>query len=234
MLRFGLIAAVLLASLPAFAQTRPRDAVMAGAYRCSAIGAPRLWLDCFYGAAQPARAALRMPPASQAQVQLSLSPPASNASPHVAQVRDAAMAGALRCYANDNERAWLDCYYAAAAAMRAELGLASGPQIVSAPPPASVPVMPAAQPDRFGMKDLPATRDHLATRMASYNFDRNRIFTVTLTNGQVWRQVSGDTHTAHWSKAAGTYAVKITRGSFSSYNFQVEGLPEVYKVDRVG
>ena len=52
---------------------------------------------------------------------------------------------------------------------------------------------------------------HLATRMSSYNFDRNRIFTVTLTNGQVWRRVSGDTHTAPRSKAAGTYAVKITQ-----------------------
>ena len=70
--------------------------------------------------------------------------------------------------------------------------------------------------------------------MASYNFDRNHIFTVKLTNGQTWRQVSGDTHTAHWTKPADAYAVKITRGSFSSYNLQVEGSPEVYKVDRVG
>lgn len=70
--------------------------------------------------------------------------------------------------------------------------------------------------------------------MVSYSFDRNRIFTVTLTNGQIWRQISGDTHYAHWDKPAGSYAVKITHGSFSSYNFQVEGLPEVYKVDRIG
>ena len=231
MLRFCLAALLLLAVDPALAQTRPRDAVMAASYRCSAIGAPRQWLDCYYGAAQPARSAMGLPPAPSAQVQLSQSPPASEASPRIAQLREAVMAAALRCYAGESDRAWLDCYYAAAAPMRSELGLAPAPQVASVPAP--VPVPP--QPDRFGLKALPAAHaDHVATHMASYSFDRNRIFTVTLTNGQTWRQVSGDTHTAHWTKPAASYAVMITRGSFSSYNFQVEGSPEVYKVDRVG
>lgn len=229
MLRSAMIATLLLAALPALAQTRPRDAVMAGAYRCSATGAPRQWLDCYYGAAQPARAALGLQPAPQAQLLLSQSPPASVASPRVAQVRDAVMAQALRCYSIEGDRAWLDCYYAAAAPMRAELGLQE-----SAPPGPQVAAAAAPQPDRFGLKELPATRDHVATRMASYKFDMNHIFTVTLENGQLWRQVSGDTHTAHWTKPASSYAVKITRGSFSSYDFQVVGTPEVYKVDRVG
>jgi hypothetical protein len=207
---------------------------MAASYRCSAIGAARQWLDCFYGAAQPARSALGLPPAPPAQVQLSLSPPAGQASPRVAQVREAVMAAALRCYAGESDRAWLDCYYASAAPMRSELGLTPAPQVASAPAP--LPVAPAPPPpDRFGLKALPATHgDYVATHMASYRFDRNRIFTVTLTNGQTWRQVSGDTHTAHWTRPAGSYAVKITRGSFSSFNFQIEGSPEIYKVDRVG
>jgi hypothetical protein len=234
MLRYCVAALLMLAMVPALAQTRPRDAVMAASYRCSAIGAPRQWLDCYYGAAQPARSALGLPPAPQAQVQLSLSPPAGNASPRIAQVRDAVMATTLRCYASETDRAWLDCYYAAAAPMRSELGLTPGPQIVSTPAPNPVPQAPP-QPDRFGLKTLPvAQADHVATHMESYSFDRNHIFTVKLTNGQTWRQVSGDTHTAHWTKPAAAYVVKIMHGSFSSYNFQVEGLPEVYKVDRVG
>jgi hypothetical protein len=231
MLRFCVTAALVLTALPVLAQPRPRDAAMANAYRCSAIGASREWLDCYYGAAQPARAALGLPPAPQAQLQLNQSPPASNASPRMAQVRDAVMASALRCYASESDRAWLDCYYAAAGPMRGELGLSPGPQ-VAVVPAAMPPVQP--QPDRFGLKELPASRDHLATRMASYKFDLNHVFTVTLSNGQTWRQVSGDTHTAHWTAPASSYAVKITRGSFSSYNFQVEGSPEVFKVDRAG
>lgn len=233
MLRSCVCLLLVLAAVPCLAQIRPRDAVMSASYRCSAIGAPRQWLDCYYGAAQPARSALGLPPAPQAQVQLSLSPPASEANPHIAQVREAVMAAALRCYAGESDRAWLDCYYASAAPMRGELGLAPGPQLASVPPPAPILQAPP-QPDRFGLKELPVTRDHVATHMASYSFDRNHIFTVTLTNGQTWRQVSGDTHTAHWTRPASTYTVKITRGSFSSYNFQVEGSPEIYKVDRVG
>lgn len=231
MLRYGLVAVVVLVSIPALAQMRPRDAVMANAYRCSAVGDPKAWLYCFYGAAQPARAALHLSPAPMAQQQMAQSPPPSTASPHTAQVRDMVMAAALRCYATENERTWLDCYYAAAAPMRAELGLAPAPQVAVAqtPMPPSVP-----PPDRFGLKALPAPHaDHIATRMASYTFDRNHSFTVILGNGQVWRQVSGDTHTAHWNKPADSYAVTVSHGSFSSFNFQVEGLPEVYKVDRV-
>jgi hypothetical protein len=195
-------------------------------------------LDCYYGAAQPVRSQLGLPPAPPGQLQLSLSPPASVAAPRIATVRDAVMASALRCYATQNDRAWLDCYYGAAAPMRAELGLAPAPQAtpVAPPlPPAPVPPQASAATDHFGMKAMPSGRtNHVATRMMSYSFDRDHVFTVTLANGQTWRQVSGDTHHAHWNKPADSYAVKITRGAFSSYNFQVEGLPEVYKVDRVG
>jgi hypothetical protein len=226
MMRYCVAALLMLAALPALAQTRPRDAVMATSYRCSAIGAPREWLDCYYGAAQPARGALGLPPAPHAQIELALSPPASDVSPRVAQIRNTVMAEASRCYATENDRAWLDCYYAAAAPMRSELGLTPGPRVAAAPPP--VPPLPG--PKAFPDNSAGRVKIH----MTAYSFDRNHNFTVTLANGQSWRQVSGDTHTAHWTKPASAYAVKITRGAFFSHDLQVEGLPEVYKVDRVG
>jgi hypothetical protein len=232
MLRYRIVVALMLTAVPAMAQQRPRDAVMAGAYRCSAIGAPRKWLDCYYGAAQPARAQLGLPPAPRSQIALSQSPPASTVSPQIAAIRDAVMALALRCYATENDRAWLDCYYAAAAPMRSELGLSAPAQTVPVPLPPSIQA--GATPDRFASRALaPGRVDRVATRMVSYTFDRNHIFTATLANGQTWRQVSGDTQNAHWTKPASDYSVKITRGSFSSYNFQVEGFPQVYKVDPV-
>ena len=232
MLRYSIVVALMLTAAPAMAQQRPRDAVMADAYRCSAIGAPRQWLDCYYGAAQPARVQLGLPPAPRSQIALSLSPPASTASPQVAAIRDAVMASALRCYATENDRAWLDCYYAAAAPMRSELGLSAPAQTVPVPLPPSIQA--GATPDRLASRaPAPGRVDHVATRMASYTFDRDHIFTATLANGQTWRQVSGDTQNAHWTKPASDYSVKITRGSFSSYNFQVEGFPQVYKVDPV-
>lgn len=229
-MRYSIIAVLMLMAVPAMAQQRPRDAVVAGAYRCSAIGAPRQWLDCYYGAAQPARAQLGLPPAPQSQIQLNVSPPASSVSPHIAAIREAVMASTLHCYAIEDDHAWLDCYYAAAVPMRSELGLPLPAQATAAPPP--LPSAPVS--NRPALRVPPGRLDRVATPMASYTFDRDHIFTVTLANGQTWRQVSGDTHTAHWTKPAPDYAVKITRGAFSSYNFQVEGTPEVYKVDPVG
>jgi hypothetical protein len=232
MLRYGVVAVLVLTAVPAMAQQRPRDAVMANAYRCGAIGAPQQWLSCYYGSAQPAREGLGLPPAPQSQIALSLSPTASDASPHIAAIRDAVMASALRCYAIENDRGWLDCYYAAAAPMRGALGLSPPPQAAPGPLPPSMQA--GAAPDRLALKaTAPGRIEHVATRMASYTFDRNHIFTAMLTNGQTWHQVSGDTNTAHWTKPATDYSVKITRGSFSSYNFQVEGFPQVYKVDPV-
>jgi hypothetical protein len=43
---------------------------MAGAARCAGIADNRTWLECFYGAAQPMRAMLALPPAPPAQTSL--------------------------------------------------------------------------------------------------------------------------------------------------------------------
>lgn len=60
---------MVLAALPALAEPT-RDEVMAGAARCDGIADNRVWLDCFYGSAQPMRALLNLPPANPAQVRL--------------------------------------------------------------------------------------------------------------------------------------------------------------------
>ena len=60
---------VMLASLPALAEPT-RDEVMAAAARCDGIADNRVWLDCFYGSAQPMRALLNLAPANPAQVRL--------------------------------------------------------------------------------------------------------------------------------------------------------------------
>lgn len=59
----------LLAPLPALAEPT-RDEVMAGAARCDGIADNKVWLDCFYGSAQPMRALLNLTPANPAQVRL--------------------------------------------------------------------------------------------------------------------------------------------------------------------
>ena len=64
----GGVAVFLVAVTPATAD--PRDEVLSIAARCNAITDYRAWLDCYYGAAQPMRQILGLPPAPSAQVNL--------------------------------------------------------------------------------------------------------------------------------------------------------------------
>lgn len=47
-----------------------RDEVMSGAARCAGIADNRVWLDCFYGSAQPMREILGLTPAPSTQTRL--------------------------------------------------------------------------------------------------------------------------------------------------------------------
>jgi hypothetical protein len=204
---------------------------MAEAFHCAAIGDSRQWLDCYYGAAQPVRAELGMAPAPAAQVRLTTNPPADTA------VRDAVMGGAFRCNETTDDRKWLDCYYAAAQPMRSRLGLSPAPQAPVTAAGAAHATEPKPPGPQFGMPQpdasLPADADHVVSRMKSFSFDPHGKFTVTLANGQVWYQIAGDTESAHWKEKAGSYVVTISRGWFGSYNFQVRGIPGLYKVHRL-
>jgi hypothetical protein len=59
----------LAASFPAWAEPT-RDAVLDAAQRCEGIPDNRVWLDCFYGSAQPMRAMLGLAPAPESQTRL--------------------------------------------------------------------------------------------------------------------------------------------------------------------
>jgi hypothetical protein len=210
-------------------QARPRDEAMAGAYHCAAISDSRRWLDCYYGAAQPVRGALGLKPAPAAQTGL-VSAPATGApaSPGDIGVRNAVMSAAAGCGAQPDERGWLNCYYAAAQPMRATLHLSPAPQAAVMPPPMPPGPISAGKP-------VPGPGDGVPflSRMVAYSFDKYGFFTVTLANGQVWRQVDGDTDYAHWRKPAATYMAHVTSGFLTSINFAVMGLPGLYKVRRI-
>ena len=75
---FAGLAAMLVLGLgyPALADPT-RDAVMDGAARCEGIPDNRVWLDCFYGSAQPMRATLGLSPAPDSQTRLVPAPGAA-------------------------------------------------------------------------------------------------------------------------------------------------------------
>jgi hypothetical protein len=65
----SLAAVSLIAVHPAIADPT-RDQVIDGATRCEGIPDNRVWLDCFYGSAQPMRALLGLSPAPDSQTRL--------------------------------------------------------------------------------------------------------------------------------------------------------------------
>jgi hypothetical protein len=222
------LAVMLFHAAPAVAAV-PRDEVIAGMFRCAAVGDMRVWLDCFYGAAQPARTALGLPPVLPAQARLAQNPPASAPSGDPA-TRYQTTSEVLRCNSLAQDRQWLDCYYAAAQPVRAQLGLSPAPQ--SHPPlPAQVPAKPVIS-EGAAPQQAPVGIP-VSSRMASYSFNRYGLFTVVLANGQTWRQLSGDTSAAHWTKPAPNYTVQITRGALRSFNLKIKGISTEFKVERI-
>src|SRR6201999_2725887 len=69
-------------TLPALAG--PRDDVLFGVSRCGGIADDRTWLDCVYGAAQPMRSKLGLPPAPTSQQALVPPPVPGQAAPAMA------------------------------------------------------------------------------------------------------------------------------------------------------
>ena len=238
-MRIAVLGASLLLLFCGSALARPRDNVMINAYRCSAHVSTRVWLDCYYGAAQPQRAALGLSPAPAAQVKLTEEAPPPGVPQDIA-ARDQVMAGAGRCAGMGEDRPWLDCYYAAANPVRGLLGLPLSPG--AAPPPPAGPIAVSARaptpgvtksnPGWFGeILGMPDVK--ITSRMDSYRFYRDQHFTVTLANGQVWEQTDGDTAKAHWNKQPRFYTVVITGGAFGSYNLNVKDQAGRYKVKRL-
>ena len=240
------LVAAALAALPA--QARPRDDALSGAFRCAVIADSRVWLDCYYGAAQPVRAALGMPSALAGQVKLAAAPPAGGA-PRDEAVRDDVMAGAAACNRVAGDRPWLDCYYAAAQAMRAQLGLGGqaaprpmpmpAPVLAYAPPPAPAkPAGPPPMPRNTGLFNgvfnsiKPIVRN---MPVQSVSFDRNGAFTVTLSDGEVWAQAAEDEvyHPARWSNPSPNMLITIAPDAMHTFSLTVAGEDRFYKVKRI-
>jgi hypothetical protein len=169
-----------LVSLPAAAD--PRSDALAGFSRCTSFPDDRVFLDCVYGAAQPLRAELGLPPAPAAQ--MSLVPPAT-------------------------------------------------PESAAMPRPATAHAAPPRSDGFFGDLLGSGKATAPAQRMASYAFDSHGIFSVTLSNGEVWRQVEGDSNFAHWRGPASCYVVIVRSGAFGSSNLQVQGQSTTFKVERM-
>jgi hypothetical protein len=69
-------------------------------------------------------------------------------------------------------------------------------------------------------------------RMAAYSFDKQGLFTVTLSDGSVWRQYAHDINFAHFGGKASGYLVTLTPGDRGKRRMSVRGEPGSYLVER--
>jgi len=106
-----------------------------------------------------------------------------------------------------------------------------------APPPASgaPPLAYAAPPTGLGSERLPRTASvkraqELIAGVAGISYDARGHFTVTLDNGQVWRQLEGDTGQL---QATRNSTVRISRGALGSYDLNVVGRNATFRVLRL-
>jgi hypothetical protein len=104
---------------------------------------------------------------------------------------------------------------------------------------------PAQQttPEKFGSEALPArppapgeapppeTIDHISAKVTDFSYTPFGKFIIFLDNGQVWRQVEGDSDKAEFERSGNT--VSIERAALGSYALMINGSSKTYKVKRV-
>jgi hypothetical protein len=242
-----LVPAMLGLAEPAVA--RPRDDALSGAIRCGVIADSRQWLDCYYGAAQPVRGALGLGSALPAQIALAAAPPAGGPLQDEA-VRNEVVGGAAACMRETGDRPWLDCYYSAAMPMRAQLGLSASARSAYAPAPAqlasltpppaqaaappALPPMPRSTGIFGGLFSDPAPAVH-DMPMQSFVLDSKGAFTVTLVDGEIWKQAPEDEnfHRARWHRKASQMRVTITPDVMHSFIMTVADEGYMYRVHRI-
>ena len=199
-----------------------RENVLLRLTRCAAIGDTRQYLDCYYAAAQPLRAALGLQPAPQA---VSYEPLFS-----LAQV-----APAMENRPN----------LVPQSAYTQVMGNQVPPRLAGDEGATDLPIfggilgirstrVPAEQ---FGLKNAkpgPGVNvDHIAAHITKVEHNSyTGQFTVTLDNGQVWKQVANDDAVAHWRKDMNGTVATIAYGAGQTFNLSV-GENTLYKVERV-
>jgi hypothetical protein len=168
--------------------------------------------------------------------------------------------GMAKCAAIADGTARLACYDALNPTLHAAQAAPPPPLVAAVAPPAAAAdtgrpwydvfgVSPSHQttPETFGSEALqapppppgtppaalpPAPLDSITATVTDYSFNPYDKFVVFLDNGQIWKQLEGDTGTKARFVKGGKNVVVISRGFIGSYNMTVNDGP-AYKVTRV-
>lgn len=159
--------------------------------------------------------------------------------------RDDVMLNLQRCSAITDNRTWLNCFYGAAQPMRAQLGLPAAPEaqvsLVKNTPMAPPPMKSESASGSsgwlgigniFGSSGKEDENTPGAMRLSDFSFGKDGLFTVTLADGEVWKQSPYDDLRAHWSGQASGYIGVVTSDMLGSHTLRVRG-DQSYRVMRI-
>lgn len=175
-----------------------------------------------------------------------------------ASPREDVLNGVQKCAAVTDDKARLACYDALAKPAREAMARPPEPGEAAHPPTVEeqkswfgfdlsglFAASPEAQttPDKFGSDRLPETKartetveaavDSISAGVTEYAYTPFGKFIVFLDNGQVWRQIQGDSGHADFRTNPKDNKVTISRGFIGSYNLTINGSAKVFKVSRV-
>ena len=175
-----------------------------------------------------------------------------------ASPRDDVLQGLQKCAAIQDDKGRLACYDALVRPAQVALARPPEPQEADHPPTqeeqkswfgfdlsglfGSSPNQ-LSTPQKFGSENLPETKqkveeaqtelDSITAGLTEVAFTPFGKFIVFLDNGQIWRQLPGDSDLAQFRKPAKNNKVTISRGFIGSYNLTVNDSSKTFKVERV-
>jgi hypothetical protein len=209
----ALIFAALIAAASGAANADPRDDALSAMLRCSGLSDRNARLGCYDATISRAPGAMNQPAPPRAAAPAYAAPQAAYIPPPAAPV---------------------------AARRRSELGmlenfLGSGPV---RGPQTTVAQFGSESIANGGTHAIPAARDgdsidQISARVIAYRFDAGYV-TVSLDNGQVWRQTPSGTALGHLSKPPLAYSAVINRdGPYGSYGLKLSGVAQLIGVRRI-
>lgn len=175
-----------------------------------------------------------------------------------ASPRDDVLSGLQKCSTVTEDKARLSCYDALVRPAQEALNRPPEPQEVTHPPTKEEQKSwfgfdvgslfnssPSQQttPEQFGSENTTSTKqkveaakeevDSISAGVTEYAYTPFGKFIVFLDNGQVWRQLEGDSDHAMFRKNPKDNKVTIERGLIGSYNLSINDSSRTFKVDRV-
>lgn len=210
-----LVFAALIAAASGAANADPRDDALSAMLRCSGLSDRNARLGCYDATIARAPGALTQAAPARAPAPVYAAPPAyaANVPPPAAPVAP-----------RRSRQSFLD----------GVLGV-GGP---ARPPQTTVAQFGSESIANGGTHAYPAPRendtiDQISARVIAYDFESG-FLTVTLDNGQVWRQPPSGNALGHLSKPALSYTAVIGRnGPYGSYGLKLSGVAQVIGVRRI-